>query len=95
MLRQGFKTGHNKWAVSSSDLVFVLIRRMIREIVVVRSLGETSVRRGVEFILKSQDTVLIFSAGVNQPETDKISVPPSSYDVPNHTDMKKVANFAL
>ena len=39
-------------------------------------------------------TVLIFSAGVNQPETGKISVPPSSYDVPDHTDMKKVANFA-
>ena len=40
-------------------------------------------------------TVLMFSAGVNQPETGKISVPPSSYDVPDHTDMKKVANFAL
>ena len=40
-------------------------------------------------------TVLIFSAGVNQPETGKISVPPSSYDVPEHTVMKKVANFAL
>ena len=40
-------------------------------------------------------TVLIYSAGANQPETGKLSVPPSSYDVPDHIDMKKVANFAL
>ena len=31
----------------------------------------------------------------NQPEPGKINVPPSSYDVPDHTDMKKVGNFAL
>ena len=31
----------------------------------------------------------------NQPEPGKISVPPSFYDVPDCTGMKKVAIFAL